>query len=240
MPGLISVIVPVHNGERYLKAALNSVVEQMYRPLEVIVVDDGSIDGTAAIAAEFCERGDNGSLSNVSFRYMRQANAGAASARNAGIGLSRGSFLAFLDADDTWMPNKLTLQRNILGQQPQVDAVFGSIEQFISPDVEESSRSTLRCPPGSMPGYTHCTMLIRREAFSRVGMFETHWQVGEFVAWYLRAMETGLRTVMLTDVVMKRRLHASNQGVQKRDFQSDYVRILKASLDRRRQNSSSP
>ncbi len=71
-------------------------------------------------------------------------------------------------------------------------------------------------------------------------MFETDWQVGEFVAWYLRAMETGLRTVMLADVVLKRRLHASNQGVQKRDFQSDYVRILKASLDRRRQNSSSP
>ncbi len=88
-----------------------------------------------------------------------------------------------------------------------------------------------------MPGYTHCTMLIRREAFFRVGMFETGWQVGEFVDWYLRAVETGLRAVMLADVVMKRRLHASNQGVQKRDFQADYVRILKASLDRRRQKS---
>ncbi len=239
MPGVISVIVPVHNGERYLNAALNSVAEQTYRPLEVIVVDDGSIDGTAAIAAEFFNLGDNGS-SDASFRYVWQANAGAAAARNAGIALSRGSFLAFLDADDTWMPNKLTLQMNMLEEQRQIEAVFGSMEQFISPDVKGASKSTLRCPSGSMPGYTHCTMLIRREAFSRVGMFETDWQVGEFVAWYLRAMEAGLRTVMLADVVMKRRLHASNQGVEKRDYRADYVRILKASLDRRRHKSSSP
>jgi len=85
-----------------------------------------------------------------------------------------------------------------------------------------------------MPGYLPGTMLIEREAFLRAGGFETNWQVGEFVSWYARAAELGIRTMMLPDLVALRRLHETNKGIRQRQAVTDYVQILKASLDRRR------
>jgi len=81
-------------------------------------------------------------------------------------------------------------------------------------------------------------MLIRRDAFFRVGYFPTTRGVGDFVDWYARAMEKGLHTLMLPETVLRRRLHAANQGIRDRGRQSDYVRILKAALDRRRQHDA--
>ena len=232
--GLITVIVPVFNGERYLKEAVESIIAQTYRPLAVVVVDDGSTDGTPDVANALSVE----SIS-VCIRYEKQANLGAAAARNRGVERASGGFLAFLDADDIWAPNKLSLQMVALEENPDLDAVFGHMQQFISPELDETTKLTLRCPTDPMPGYTHCSMLIRREAFMRVGMFETDWHLGEFVAWYLKAIENNLHSKMLPDVVLRRRLHDRNQGVNKRDFQTDYVRILKASLDRRRQKARS-
>ena len=85
-----------------------------------------------------------------------------------------------------------------------------------------------------MPGYHPGTMLIKRHAFFRVGLFETNWQVGEFISWYLRLRELELRTIMLPELVMWRRLHETNLGIRQRQSITDYVRVLKASLDRRR------
>lgn len=82
-------------------------------------------------------------------------------------------------------------------------------------------------------------MLIKREAFLGVGRFDTYWQVGEFIDWYLKSQEKGLRTFILPDVVLCRRLHTTNMGIRKRDERMDYVRILKAALDRRREKARS-
>ena len=97
-PNLISCIVPVFNGERYLAEALDSILAQTWRPLEVIVVDDGSTDGTAHIAAGY----------GAEVSYIHQANAGPAAARNRGLDAARGEFIAFLDADDLWHKDKLS------------------------------------------------------------------------------------------------------------------------------------
>jgi len=85
-----------------------------------------------------------------------------------------------------------------------------------------------------MPGYVLGTMLIKRRAFFRVGRFETTWEIGEFIDWYAKAVEEELKALMLPDVLLLRRLHRTNQGVLKREAQSDYLQILKAALDRRR------
>jgi hypothetical protein len=85
-----------------------------------------------------------------------------------------------------------------------------------------------------MPGYIPSAVMIRRDAFNRVGPFETIMRVGEFASWYLHAAEMGLRMLMLQDLVAWRRLHKTNTGIQQRQALTDYVRILKASLDRRR------
>jgi glycosyltransferase involved in cell wall biosynthesis len=220
----ISVIVPVYNCERYLGEALRSILDQTYPATEVIVVDDGSTDHSGRVAHEFAS----------AVRYAVQPNSGAGAARNHGIGLARGTHLAFLDADDVWTCDKLQAQIDALQAEPDLDAVFGQVRQFQSPELRAENAGGTHASVEVMAGYHVGTMLVTREAFDRVGPFETTLNVGEFISWYLRATELGLRSLMLPRVVMLRRLHDANTGLLRRPSYTDYVRALKASLDRRR------
>jgi hypothetical protein len=134
-----------------------------------------------------------------------------------------GGLLAFLDADDLWTRDKLGLQLDALRECRGLDAVFGCAENFW-----EDGRLGER-----IPGYSRGTMLIRREAFDRVGPF-ADWRLGEFIEWYARAVDAGIETLMLPDVVLLRRVHDANMGVRLRDERSEYARVLKSVLDRRR------
>ena len=221
---LVSIIVPVCNGEKYLSEAIESILAQAYCPLEIIVVDDGSTDRTSAIAKRFFP----------SVKYWYQANAGTGAARNRGVELAQGSFFAFLDADDLWLQDKLTIQMGTFCDNPETEIVFGYVKQFYSPELDDIERSKLRCPDQAMPGFLPCTMVIRREAFFQVGLFETNWRLGQDVSWIIRAREQGLRAVMVPQPVYMRRLHKNNKGVVNREFSKDRIRILKASLDRKR------
>jgi len=100
---LVSVIMPVYNAEATMRRSIESVLAQSFAALELIPVDDGSRDGSAAIIAEYA-------AADPRVRPLRQANAGVAAARNAGIAAARGSHVAFLDSDDWWAPHKLELQ----------------------------------------------------------------------------------------------------------------------------------
>src|SRR5438132_1599837 len=113
-PLCVSVVIPVYNGERYLADAIQSVRDQTYQNFEVIVVDDGSTDGSADVAQRFGE----------AIRYVHQANGGVCKARNAGIAAARGAYIAFLDQDDLWLPDKLAAQVTYLDSHPEVGAVY--------------------------------------------------------------------------------------------------------------------
>ena len=128
---LVSVIIPVYNGERYLADAIDSVLDQTYSALEIIVVDDGSTDNSRRVLEGY---GDD-------IRYFRQDNKGTASARNFGVRNSQGSLLAFLDQDDLWVPDKLQNQVGVMAESNVVQAVFGMVEQFICPTMSESFNS---------------------------------------------------------------------------------------------------
>jgi glycosyltransferase involved in cell wall biosynthesis len=219
----ISVIVPIFNREAYLAETLESIFNQSITPDEVIVVDDGSTDGGGEIARSFS-----------AVRYHYQPNQGAAAARNQGIRLAKGDFFAFLDSDDRWTADKLARQLATFAANPNLDMVFGQVRQFYSPDLDETARQKIQIPREVMPGYHIGTMLIRREAFFRVGSFETNLQQAEFVSWYLRALDAGLQIAMLPEVVMERRIHQTNLGRNPNIDRGEYARILKASLDRRR------
>jgi glycosyltransferase involved in cell wall biosynthesis len=220
----VSVIVPVRDGERYLPEALESIVEQTLAPAEVIVVDDGSTDGTSGVAARF----------GPPVRCLRVAPAGVAAAVNRGVGAARGSLIALLDADDIWTRGKLGLQVAALERDRALDVVFGHVEHFVSPELAEAQRASIRVPPEPLAGYSRGTMLARREAMERVGPFDSRWRVGEFVDWWARAVEAGLCAEMLPEVVMRRRLHGGNMGVRKRDDRADFARVVREALDRRR------
>jgi len=224
--GRVSVIIPVFNGELYLAEALESVLAQTHRPFEIIVVDDGSTDGTAAVAQRF----------GAAVRYDPRPNGGAAAARNRGIELAAGDFLAFLDADDVWVDDKLANQMQAFADDPALEIVFGEVQQFLSPELPEDTRRQIKIPVERSAGKHVGAMLIRAEAFRKVGPFRSDWKVGEFIDWYARAEEHGLETRTLPSVVMRRRLHKASQGTYQRQHRADYVRVLKAALDRRRRS----
>ncbi|MHB0870579.1 MAG: glycosyltransferase family 2 protein [Chloroflexota bacterium] len=221
---LVSVIIPVYNHGRYLAEAIESALGQSYRALEVIVVDDGSTDDSGKVAEGF----------GSSIRYHRHVHAGISATRNRGVELARGAYLSHLDADDLWTERKLELQVAALEADPGLDMVFGLMEQFFSPEVAESLARRLRCPEGATQAHIPGTMLIRRAPYERVGPIETDWRVGGFISWYAMAVDMGLREVMLPEVLLRRRIHGANQGIRERRARGDYVRMLKASLDRRR------
>lgn len=227
---LVSVILPVYNGENFIREAVESVLAQTYRTIELIVVDDGSRDGTADAVRRY----------HGQARYFYQPNAGAAAARNAGVQKARADFLAFIDADDLWTADKLSRQMGVLAADDRLDMVFGRVSHFFSPELEQSAREHILCPSGTMPGYHPGCMLIRKQAFLRAGFFDTAYTIGEFIDWYGKATDKGLKNLVLPEVLMMRRIHARNSVTIRRDSQADYVRVLKTALDRRRRTAAYP
>ncbi len=221
----ISVVVPAYNAAKFLPEAIESITSQSLAPSEIIVVDDGSKDDTLSIAQALCDQ------------VVVQENQGAGAARNAGVSASSGDYLAFLDADDLWSPDKLSWQWNILESNSALDMVFGHVQQFVSTDCTLEEAAAWACPTQPMPGYLPGTVLVRRSAFDQVGPFRTDLTVGETIDWYVRAIETGLKGHLMQEVILHRRVHGQNQTLQHRDAQRDYLRVVKASLDRRRRES---
>ncbi|MCB0209224.1 MAG: glycosyltransferase family 2 protein [Anaerolineae bacterium] len=222
-PPLVSVIIPVYNAEPYVAEAIESVLAQSYNHIEIIAVDDGSTDNSAAVVKRF-----------PAVHYYTQPNAGISATRNRGIKQAQGDFLAFLDADDVWVKEKLALQLAAFEENAHLDVVFGHVKQFRSPELKTVPNNKPSTVEPLMPGHIPSTMLIKRDAFFRVGLFETNWKMGEFASWYLRSLEQGLQHIMLPDLVARRRVHETNNGIQQRTSIHDYVHIIKASLDRRR------
>jgi len=216
---LISVIVPVYNGERYLAEALQSIENQTYSRIEIIAVDDGSSDGTASVIRKFS-----------SVIPVLQRHSGLSTALNNGIRNAKGSFLAFLDADDIWLEDKLSNQMKVFMNNSGIEAVFGHIIQFeenaeLGKDANLSRR---------IPGYCKGSMLIKKASFLRVGFFDARWRIGDFIDWYKRAADKNLRISLISDIVMKRRVHSGNMSLTGEEDKRDYVRILKAAMDRSR------
>jgi glycosyltransferase involved in cell wall biosynthesis len=222
---LISVIIPAYNAERYLPDAIDSVLAQTYPAGEIIVVDDGSSDGTPRVAERYGGR----------VHWLSQENQGSGAARNRGIAATRGELLAFLDADDLWVREKLAWQVAALADEPRPEMVFGMVQQFVSPEIPEQSKRKLSYSPEPMAGHLAGAMLARRGVFERAGVFDTTLKAGEFIEWYMRVTDLGLKSVLLPQVLLQRRLHETNLGIQQRDSRLDYVRLVKAALDRRAQ-----
>jgi glycosyltransferase involved in cell wall biosynthesis len=225
---LVSVVITVFNGEKYLREAIESVLAQTYNPYEIILIDDGSTDNSGEIAKSFASE----------LRYFYQENRGQGTALNRGIELSGGRFFSFLDADDIWKKDKLMHQMAAFADNPEADMVFGYVEQFYSSELDENYKKSIRIPAKVMRGFFKGSMLIKRDSFFRVGKFDTRWRLGDFIDWYSRATEEGLKSVILDEVVLLRRIHANNTGFRKRSLRPEFARILKAALDRRRKKDN--
>ncbi len=230
MKPLVSVMIGAYNADPYLGEAIESVFSQDYEPLELIVVDDGSTDGTADVARSFDR-----------VKVICQENGGNGAARNRAVENASGDLYAFLDADDRFTPGKLSLQKAALDADPGLDMVFGHVREFLSPELDEETRASLRPPaPEPMPWTAPNLMLIRRESFQRVGPFTTSVRVGVTVDWFARAAEAGLRYTILPEVVLERRLHTQNNGLRESASRSQYLEVIRQAMERRRAAAEEP
>lgn len=198
----ISVVVPVFNADPYLADAIASVLEQSRPPDEVAVVVQEPTDRTLQIVESF------GTSILTSFHAER----GSAMALNVGVRMCGGDLLAFQDADDLWLPDKLERQVDAINADPSLDAVFAHVRQFVSPDVPAERVAELTPPKEVLAGISKITMLIRRSTFDRIGPFNEAQRVVEFLDWYARAQAAGLKSQMLPEILALRRLHLANIG----------------------------
>ncbi len=220
----ISVIVPVYNGEKYLKEAIDSILDQSCKPFEIILIDDGSDDKTAEIAAGY----------KSSLVYLYQKNAGIAASRNLGISIAKGDYISFLDADDIWVRGKLQVEKEKLAADPAVDIIFGMVKHFYSPDIDEEFKKSIYCPPEPSECFLSGTMLIKKSTFLQVGFFSTDYKIGEFIDWYTKAREKNLKIHCIPEVLLKRRIHNNNHTLINKHLKNDYAKIVRDMLLRRK------
>jgi glycosyltransferase involved in cell wall biosynthesis len=222
---LISVILPVYNNELYVAEALNSILNQTYKNIEIICINDGSTDKSGEILNSFA---DKITLIN------NPKNEGIAASRNNGIARATGTFLAFMDGDDIWGKNKLEIQMQEFTSHPELDILLCSMTCFISPELPEEIKKLRHCPQGIIPGFLSAAAVVKTDVFHAVGLFDTAWTVGEFVDWLERAKNKGHRYKMVEEVLLLRRIHDTNTGIVARSSRQDYVKIVKSALDRKR------
>lgn len=225
---LVSVAMTVYNGEKYLAEAIESILGQTYSNFEIIFINDGSVDSTEEIARRFAPP----------VLYFYQKHSGQGAGRNMALRQAKGDFFAFLDADDLWVKEKLTIQMNYLKKHPEMDMVFGKVKQFYSPELSRKVGEGIGFTEDATTGIIPSAMLVRKPAFLKTGWFGEGLQLTDFAAWYVKSRELGLRVGALKDLVAMRRIHGSNIGILRSQHLSDYAALLKAHLDWQRKGKS--
>ena len=233
---LVSVIIPAYNCARFIREAVDSALAQDYVALEVIVVDDGSTDDTGAILASYGDR----------IRLLSQPNRGCAAARNAGIALARGRYVAFLDGDDVWWPSKIRYQMQALGKagykmaysrfivwHPEADGHYLPAERMFS---AEGSDHVSDC--ALVTGCTYealledcmvwtSTVLVEKAALDEAGGFDEALEVGEDYDLWLRLSRT-LPMLGLEQPTALYRQHPSSVIHGARDTNYEYLVLSRA------------
>lgn len=220
----VSVVIPAYNCERFIVEAVESIRRQKYEPLEIIVIDDGSTDGTRSSVKSLGE----------DIRYVYQANKGPAAACNRGIGMARGEVIAFLDADDYWPTNKLKVQMARMNRDNETEVVLGRI-RCTGVLTEADRKIRFEGPDNTMISICLGSGVFRKSVFDRVGLFDESLRHYEDHDWFLRAREKDISIIILKDITLHNRRNEYSMSRRKNKNDPSMIQILKKSLDRRRQ-----
>lgn len=228
---LVSVIIPVYNGAKYIAEAIESVCVQNYDHIEIVIVDDGSTDDTSSVVQSFKD-----------IHYIRQENHGCAAARNTGITESRGDLLAFLDADDYWAANKLHVQVGCLLSHPDIGYTLGRQRNFLESGTVRPCWLREELLQEEHTGFLP-TLVIHRQTFDTVGPFNTNFRISSDVEWFCRVKDAGITMMVVPEVVLYRRIHSSNLSYENLNHRTKagnpmLLRALRASVHRKRMEKS--
>lgn len=218
----ISVIVPSYNAASFIPGCIRSIEEQNVHVEEIILVDDGSTDDTSEIVAEM-----------TGVRYVAQSNQGPSSARNKGLDLARGDYVAFLDVDDRWPSGALSALLKYVGTTPGPEVILGKVQCMVQTDNTDYDPSF--APFGEpFVAFNLGAALYAREVFDRVGKFDESLREGEDVDWFLRAREEGVAIHYAEETTLFYRRRQGSITYGRQHHAETLAKMLKKSLDRRR------
>lgn len=208
----ISCILPAYNVEHYLAEAVASLQAQTRELTEIVIVDDGSRDGTLALAQQLA-------LQDARLRVVHQSNQGNTAARNRGVEASSGDILSFLDADDLWLPDRLEHALHAFEHDPALDYLVGYARPYFDwqPDVPAEVRLRSQQDPRNQcdtPAFIGAGLVVRRSAWQRVGPFDPERSHASGMDWFLRARSLGLREAVVPQSLYLRRIHGDNLSLQ--------------------------
>jgi glycosyltransferase involved in cell wall biosynthesis len=218
---LISIIIPVYNGAKFVREAVSNILAQQYPATEIIFVDDGSTDDSEKVISAL----------EIDHRYFYQENQGPAIARNRGIKEATGDFIAFLDVDDLWPVNNLHHLMDEILEDESIMVVHGHA-QLTEKDAVTGTYEYIGNPGESFPGFLGAG-LYRRDAFNRVGTFDTLFAyTGEDADWFKRASELDFNLKKLNEVTLFVRRHGDNMTGGRTLVELNTLKVFKKSLDR--------
>ena len=231
----VSVVIPAFNAAIVVRETLDSVCAQTFRDFEVIVVDDGSTDDTAVVVRKFC-------ATDARFRFLQQTRGGASAARNAAIKQARGGWIAFLDADDVWLPQKLARQMELSRKDPRANFLFTNFYMWDGKDdLSVWFRDDRPLPEGDVSrklvfnvshsgAVTMSTVMMRREMLHTEGPFDLEMVNAEDWDLLLRMAERGLCVRGTREPLARYRRWSGNKSGRKLEMAKGDVAVLKKNL----------
>ncbi len=198
---LISVMMPTYNNAKYISQAIESIYAQNYSNMEIIVVDDGSTDNTKEILKQYKD-----------IKYFYTEHKGIPFARNIALENSKGEYIAFLDSDDYWLPNKLNTQMQYFKEHPDCEIVFTKYENFFENEhIKKSNRAIKEKEFEQRNKYYLVTCLVTKNLFTKCGRFGENFKTAEDVEFIHRLSSKGVKLKhIITNVFYMRRLHGNN------------------------------
>ncbi|HEX7587125.1 MAG TPA: glycosyltransferase [Anaerolineae bacterium] len=225
---LVSAIIAVKNGERFLAAAIESVLAQDYSPYEIIIVDGHSVDATAEIAKSY-----------PGVRFVEQVNRGVADAYNVGIDAARGEFIAFLSHDDLWTPNKLSVQMDHILRHPEIQYAITRVQFFIEPGCKLPGGFRVELLVQDRVGMMMETVIARKSLFDLIGKFDPLYSSSEDADWFSRASDRQVTRGVVPQVLLRKRVHDANLTFTDPTAYPNLFRALKQSIERKRSTQAS-
>lgn len=223
----VSVLIPCYNAGRFLAAAIESVLAQSFQDFEIIVVDDGSSDDSAAVAARYPQ-----------VRYFYHAHSGVSVSRNAALSKAQGEFVVFLDADDLWVPQKLEKQVAYLDSHPDCQLVYTFVENFCDTEPQNRSERQEQLLNANMDNCL-VTCLLRRKLYETYGGYREDYPYGEDTHWVTRLWAAGVNMKhCIPETLYLRRIHDSNLSLSHRKVeQKDIMTLMADALRQARKES---
>ena len=219
---LVSIIVATLNSEKYLEGALSSIACQTYSNYEILVVDGGSKDSTKEIVLSF-----------KNTKFIVQQGRGLFNAWNQGVKLANGRFIGFLDSDDSWLPNTLSLHLDILLEDENLLGSVGHVKFFINSNETPPPEFRIDLLNESKLAYMPGCFIGRKKIFELIGYFETQWAIASDILWFARVKELNQKIALINEIVLYKRVHENNlsyYGTKTGTYRKELLELLHKKL----------